>query len=196
MHQVDLPNSNIRLIFKGEVINVIGAQVHVYRDNDGGAIKVNLIDDRSMLAGIYGITGSILDMTQLIRGLSEAIPRTSIDGEGKYVNVASIGNDICLTLTEKGRSEIESNGYIDYLFDDMKNGTRLQFNLETVHPRIIGPSVTTFISPYETTTVAKSVDDRIWHYPKCAKEGVKAFWDDFLGNNWIILRKGKINRRK
>ena len=78
----------------------------------------------------------------------------------------------------------------------MKNGTRLQFNLDTVHPRIIGPSVTTFISPYEAVSRKSDVDDRIWHYPKCSKGGVKVFWDDFLKDNWIILRKGKINRRK
>ena len=194
MEQVDLIDSNIQLIFKGKSITVIGAQILVHRDNEGGAIKINFIEENTLMAGIYGITGNLSDMSRMIRTFSATVPSGDITGKGRYVNVSEIGNDLCLMLTKEGRSAvIEFNGVVDFLFDDMEKGAQLELHLATIHPKIVGPSVTVFVSAYQKRQ--QEGDDRIWHYPKCKTHGLDVFWKDLIENNWVILSKGKLQRR-
>lgn len=179
--QLDMVGSGISAQMFGEKMDIIGVSISSFKSSDRNHTTLMLISSHtSHLADGISITGRSSEMRKVMGYAMSHIPNSDIFDSGRYCLVSSMGADMLITLTKEGAKELSENGVIEYMFQEMENGTRLKlYNSES--SVVFGPNVRSLYS-------AKENDERVWHLPECETKGAAFFWRTLKENGYVRLK--------
>lgn len=178
--QLDMIEAGIAAHMFDKDFDILGASIHSFRTSGKMYSSAMLISAYSSPAADgLTLTGRSSEMRRMLSFLLSQIPNSDIFDSGRYCLVSNMGTDMLITLTKKGAKEIAENGVIEYMFQEMQNGTKLKlYNSES--SVVFGPNVRLLYS-------ARDNDERIWHLPDCETKGTAFFWKTLRENGYVRL---------